>query len=129
MHCKVCEVDREGKGVGRRGENSAEGPRLIHLEAEDRHGFPVPSFYIHPAGKSSISQGGGQLLEGEVNVILPSFQVFHFELTPEDMRTINVLNRNIRYNEILLQVTCRYFTHTLFSVPGRSVGELCFSKA
>ena len=29
MRCNVCEVDREGEGVGRRGENSAEGPRLF----------------------------------------------------------------------------------------------------
>ena len=29
MLCNVCEVDREGEGVGRRGENSAEGPRLF----------------------------------------------------------------------------------------------------
>ena len=56
MHCNVCEADREG-GVGRRGENSAEGPRLVHLEAEDRHSFPVPSSCPHPAGKSSSPQG------------------------------------------------------------------------
>ncbi|OWK03459.1 hypothetical protein Celaphus_00007640 [Cervus elaphus hippelaphus] len=43
------------------------------------------------------SPGGGQLLGGEVNVILPSFQVFDFELTPEDMKAIDGLNRNIRY--------------------------------
>ncbi|ELR45854.1 hypothetical protein M91_00281, partial [Bos mutus] len=29
--------------------------------------------------------------------IKENIQVFHFELTPEDMRTIDVLNRNIRY--------------------------------
>ena len=43
MRCNVCEVDREGEGVGRRGENSAEGPMLVLLKAEDRHGFPAPS--------------------------------------------------------------------------------------
>ena len=57
MHCNVCEVDSEKKGVGRRGENSAEVPRLVHLEAEDRYGFPVPSSCLHPAGNSSSPQG------------------------------------------------------------------------
>ena len=56
MCCNVCEVDRE-EGVGRRGENAAEGPGLVHLETEDRHGFPVPSFCLHPAGKSFSPQG------------------------------------------------------------------------
>ena len=57
MHCNVCEVDREGEGVGRRGENSAEVPRLVLLKAEGRHGFPAPSSCLHPAGKSSSPQG------------------------------------------------------------------------
>ena len=61
-------MDREGEGVGRRGENSAKAPRLVHLEAEDRHGFPVPSSYFHPAGKSSSPQGMTVL--GGVNVVL-----------------------------------------------------------
>ena len=47
-------------------------------------------------------QGGGCLLGGEVNVIVPSFQVFDFELTPEDMKAIDGLNSNMRYNELLL---------------------------
>ena len=88
--------------MGRRGENSAEGPRFVHLEAEDRHGFPVPFSCPHPAGKSSSLQRGGCLLGGEVNAIVPSFQVFDFELSPEDMKAIDGINRNIRYNEILL---------------------------
>ena len=29
MQCNLFQVDREGEGVGRRGENSAEGPRLL----------------------------------------------------------------------------------------------------
>ena len=29
MHYNVCEVDREGEGVGRKDENSGEGPRLF----------------------------------------------------------------------------------------------------
>ena len=102
MRYNLFKVDREGEGVGRRGENSAEGPRLVHLEAEDRHGFPVPSSCLYTAGKSSSPQGGGCLLGGEVNVIVPSFQVFDFELSPEDMKAIDGINRNIRYNEILL---------------------------
>ena len=57
MHCNICEMDREEEGVERRGENSANAPRLVHLEAEDRHGFPVPSSCFHPAGKSSSLQG------------------------------------------------------------------------
>ena len=36
---------------------------------------------------------------GRGNVILLSFQVFDFELTPEDMKAIDGLNRNIRYYE------------------------------
>ena len=102
MHCNVCDVDREGEGVGRRGENSARGSQVVLLEAEDRHGFPVPSSCLYTAGKSSSPQGGGCLLGGEVNVIVPSFQVFDFELSPEDMKAIDGINRNIRYNEILL---------------------------
>ena len=57
MRYNLFKVDREGEGVGRRGENSAEGPRFVHLEAEDRHGFPVPSSCPHPAGKSSSPPG------------------------------------------------------------------------
>ena len=101
MHCNVCEVDREGEGVGRSGENSR-GSQVVLLEAEDRHGFPVPSLCLYPAGKSSSPQGGGYLLGGDVNVIVPSFQVFDFELSPEDMKAIDGLNRNIRYSEMLL---------------------------
>ena len=48
------------------------------------------------------SPGGSQLLGGEVNVILPSFQVFDFELTPEDMKAIDGINRNTRYYELLM---------------------------
>ena len=48
---------KEREVVGRRGENSAEGPRLVQLEAEDRHSFPVLSSCPHPAGKSSSPQG------------------------------------------------------------------------
>ena len=57
MHCNVCEVDSEKKGVGRRGENSAEGSRLVQLEPEDRHGFLELSSCPHPAGKSFSPQG------------------------------------------------------------------------
>ena len=49
-----------------RGGNSAEGPRLVHLEAEDRHGFPVSSSCLHPVGKSSSPQGKAGSLGGEV---------------------------------------------------------------
>ena len=34
-------------------------------------------------------------------MILFSFQVFDFELTPEDMKAIDGINRNIRYYEFL----------------------------
>ena len=57
MRCNVCEVDREGEGVGRRGENSAEVPMLVLLKAEDRHGFPAPSSCLYPAGKTSSPRG------------------------------------------------------------------------
>ena len=100
MHCNVCEAEREGEGVGRKGENSAEGPRLVHLEAEDRHSFPSP--LLSPCSwKVLQSPGGGCLLGREVNVILLSFQVFDFELTPEDMKAIDGINRNIRYYKFL----------------------------
>ena len=39
---------------------------------------------------------------GKGNVIRLSFQVFDFELTPEDMKAIDGINRNIRYYEFLL---------------------------
>ena len=35
-------------------------------------------------------------------MIVPSFQVFDFELTPEDMKAIDGLNRNMRYYEFLV---------------------------
>ena len=35
-------------------------------------------------------------------MILPSFQAFDFELTPEDMEAIDGINRNIRYYEYLM---------------------------
>ena len=57
MHCNICEMDREEEGVERRGENSANAPRLVHLEAEDRHGFPAPSSCLYPAGKTSSPRG------------------------------------------------------------------------
>ena len=39
---------------------------------------------------------------GKGNVILLPSQVFDFELTPEDMKAIDGINRNIRYYEFLL---------------------------
>ena len=33
-------------------------------------------------------------------MILPSFKVFDFELTPEDMKAIEGLNSNIRYYDL-----------------------------
>ena len=101
MHCNVCEVDREGEGMGRRGENSAEGPRLVHQEAEDRHGFPVPSLVPIQLESPPVPRGRPSFC-GKGNVILLSFQVFDFELTPEDMKAIDGLNRNIRYYELHL---------------------------
>jgi len=98
MHCNVCEVNRE-RCVGRRGENSAEGPRLVHLEAEDRHGFPVPSLVPIQLESPPVPRGRPSFC-GKGNVILLSFQVF--ELTPEDMKAIDGINRNIRYYEFLL---------------------------
>ena len=91
--------------------------------------LPCPLLVSLSSWKDLQPQGGGCLLGGEVNVVVPSFQVFDFELSPEDMKAIDGIHRNIRYNEILLLVTCRYFTHTLFFVAGRSAGELSFSKA
>ena len=66
MRYNLFKVDREGEGVGRRDENSAEAPRLGHLKAEDRLGFPVPSSCPHPVGKSSSPQGKAGSLGGEV---------------------------------------------------------------
>ena len=76
--------------------------RVILCPTEDRYSFPVPSSCPHPVGKSSGLQGKAGSLWGEVNAILPSFQVFDFELTPEDMKAIDGLNSNMRYNELLL---------------------------
>ena len=73
--------------------------RVILCPTEDRYSFPVPSSCPHPVGKSSGLQGKAGSLWGEVNAILPSFQVFDFELTPEDMKAVDGLNRNIRYYE------------------------------
>ena len=101
MHCNVWEVDREGEGAGRRGENSAEGPRLVHLEAEDRHSFPVPSLVLIQLESPPVPRGRPSSC-GKGNVIRLSFQVFDFELTPEDMKAIDGINRNIRYYEFLL---------------------------
>ena len=79
-----------------------QGSHVVLLEAKDRHVFPVPYSCLHPAGKSSSFQGKAGSFQGEVNVILPSFQVFDFELTPEDMEAIDGINRNIRYYEYLM---------------------------
>ena len=56
MRYNLFKVDRK-EGVGKRGENSAEGPRLVYLEAEDRHGFSVPSSCLHPAESPSVPRG------------------------------------------------------------------------
>ena len=84
-----------------RGENSAEGPKLIHLETENRHASlspllvsiqlespPVPRGRLAPWGRGQCDSS--------------SFQVFDFELTPEDMKAIDGLNRNIRYYDLHL---------------------------
>ena len=84
-----------------RGENSAEGPRLVHLETEDRHGFPVSSLCLHTAGKSSSPQGWPAAW-GRGQCDSSSFQVFDFELTPEDMKAIDGLDSNIRYCDFQL---------------------------
>ena len=64
--------------------------------------LPCPLLVSLSSWKDLQPQGGGCLLGGEVNVIVPSFQVFNFELSPEDMKAIDGIHRNIRYNEILL---------------------------
>ena len=77
-----------------------QGSQVVLLEAEDRHGFPVPS--VSSQLESPPVPRGCWLPEGEVNVIGPSFQVFDFELSPDDMKAIDGLNRNLRYYEFLM---------------------------
>ena len=72
MYCNVCKVDREGEGVGRRDENSAEAPRLINLKAEDRLGFPVPSSCPLHGNSSSPEREAGSLEEQLMLFFLPS---------------------------------------------------------
>ncbi|OWK03394.1 hypothetical protein Celaphus_00007628, partial [Cervus elaphus hippelaphus] len=72
------------------------GGEVVLLEAEDRHGFPVLYSCLYQL-ESPLVPRGGCLLWGEVNV-------FDFELSPEDMKAIDGINRNIRYNEILFGV-------------------------
>ena len=100
-HSHVSEVDREGEGVGRRGEDSARVPRCAP-GSWGQTWLPCPLFLSPSSWKASSSQGKAGSLQGEVNVILPSLQVFDFELTPEDMKAIGGLNRNIRYYEFLM---------------------------
>ena len=59
--------------------------------------LPYPLFLSPSSWKVLQSPGGGWLLGGKINMILPSFKVFDFELTPEDMKAIEGLNSNIRY--------------------------------
>ena len=100
MHCNVCEVDRVGEGVERRGENSSEGARLFSwkLRTDTTSLSPLVSSQL----ESPPVPRGCWLPEGEVNMIVSSFKVFDFELTPEDMKAIDGLNRNIRYYEFLM---------------------------
>ena len=44
----------------------------------------------------------GRQFLGELTWFFPFFQVFDFELTLEDMKAIDGLNSNMRYNELLL---------------------------
>lgn len=84
--------------MGRRGENSAEGPRFVHLEAEDGHdslSLLVPILWkVLQSPWEAVFLGKGNV------ILLPS--VFDFELTPENMKAIDGINRNIRYYEFLL---------------------------
>ena len=99
MH-NVCEVDRVGEGVERRDENSSEDSRLFTWKLRTDTSSLSP-LLVSIQLESPPVPGGGQLLRGEVNVILPLFQVLDFELTPEDMKAIDGLNRNRRYYEFL----------------------------
>ena len=60
-------------------------PFLVSIQLENP---PVPRERLAPWGRG--------------NVIVPSFQVFDFELTPEDMKAIDGLDRNIRYCDFQL---------------------------
>ena len=72
------------------------------LSSLNRHNFPVPSSYLHPSKMSSSLQGEAGSLGAEINMILPFFLVFDFDLTPEDLEAIDGINRNIRYYEYLM---------------------------
>ena len=47
MHCNVCEVDRVGEGVERRGENSSEGARLFSWKLRRDMPSHTFSFSVH----------------------------------------------------------------------------------
>ena len=72
MRYNLFKVDREGEGVGRRGENSAEGPRLLTWKLRTGTASLSP-LLVSIQLEVLQSPGGGQLLGGKANVFLPSF--------------------------------------------------------
>lgn len=53
----VWELEQKSRGYRKEKWELCRGSQVAHLEAEDRHGFPVSSSCLHPAGKSSSLQG------------------------------------------------------------------------
>lgn len=64
------------------------------------------SLDAHPAfvllENPQVSRWKPAALEESLIWFFPLFQIFDFELTPEDMKAIDGLNRNFRYAKLLL---------------------------
>ena len=53
----VWELEQKSRGCRKEKWELCRGSQVVHLEAEDRHGFLVPSSSLHPAGRSCSPQG------------------------------------------------------------------------
>ena len=81
----LCLCGQRRRRCGKERWELSRGSQAVSAESWGQTWLPCPLFLSSSSWKVLQPPGRGQLLGGEVNMILPSFQVFDFNLPAENM--------------------------------------------